>query len=340
MTAPSSSSDGTYPSSDSDTESNTTNYGQYGHPGEEPVYREGSLTWAKSTLKDEDIITVTKDVGNEYTIFSLAPADPDGKGRLYELRTTFATLLPQAFLDKHLFRTLPQHLLPPNTLHVLISTLSGTGLAPEFFDEVLHPLLKAVGLADPSYIVLRTKSTESVKEFAKSSLLAGANAGSKQTVLMLSGDGGMVDTINGLLEEGSRSSNYVPPVLSQLPLGTGNALFHSLHRPSPLPSIYIQGLRTLLHGTPKPLPIFKAKFSPGARLVTDEGQTATALSNNTLYGAVVASYGLHATLVADSDTTEYRKHGDKRFGLVAKDLLFPEGGESPHAYKANVALVK
>ncbi|TVY21193.1 Sphingosine kinase 1 [Lachnellula arida] len=340
MTAPSSSSDGTYPSSDSDTESSTTNYGQYGHPGEEPVYREGSLTWAKSTLKDEDIITVTKDVGNEYTIFSLAPADPDGKGRLYELRTTFATLLPQAFLDKHLFRTLPQHLLPPNTLHVLISTLSGTGLAPEFFDEVLHPLLKAVGLADPSYIVLRTKSTESVKEFAKSSLLAGANAGSKQTVLMLSGDGGMVDTINGLLEEESRSSNYVPPVLSQLPLGTGNALFHSLHRPSPLPSIYIQGLRTLLHGTPKPLPIFKAKFSPGARLVTDEGQTATALSNNTLYGAVVASYGLHATLVADSDTTEYRKHGDKRFGLVAKDLLFPEGGESPHAYKANVALAK
>ncbi|TVY45879.1 Sphingosine kinase [Lachnellula occidentalis] len=342
MTAPSSSSDGTYPSSDSDTESSTTNYGQYGHPGEEPkpVYREGSLSWAKSTLKDEDIITVTKDEGNEYTIFSLAPADPDGQGRLYELRTTFATLLPQAFLDKHLFRTLPQHLLPPNTLHVLISTLSGTGLAPDFFDEVLHPLLKAVGLADPSYIVLRTKSTESVKEFAKSRLLAGANAGSQQTVLMLSGDGGMVDTINGLLEEESRSSNYVPPVLSQLPLGTGNALFHSLHRPSPLPSIYIQGLRTLLHGTPKPLPIFKAKFSPGARLVTEEGQTATALSNNTLYGAVVASYGLHATLVADSDTTEYRKHGDKRFGLVAKDLLFPESGESPHAYKANVALVK
>lgn len=55
---------------------------------------------------------------------------------------------------------------------------------------------------------------------------------------------------------------------------------------------------------------------------------------------MVASYGLHATLVADSDTTEYRKHGDKRFGLIAKDLLFPEDGASPHAYKAKVTLVK
>jgi hypothetical protein len=203
MAAQSSSSEGTY--SDTDTESSTTTYGQ---PGEEPTYRDGALMWGKSALKDEDIITITGSEGNGYTIFSLAPADPDAKGRPFQLRTTSATLLPQAFLDKYLFRTLPQHLLPPNTPHVLISTLSGTGLAPEFFDEVLHPLLKAVGLADSSYVLLRTKSTESVKEFAKSVLLPEANEASKQTVLMLSGDGGMVDTINGLLEEGPRSRYF------------------------------------------------------------------------------------------------------------------------------------
>lgn len=54
---------------------------------------------------------------------------------------------------------------------------------------------------------------------------------------------------------------------------------------------------------------------------------------------MVASYGLHATLVADSDTTEYRKHGDKRFGLVAKDLLSPPEGGPPHAYMAEVTLL-
>jgi diacylglycerol kinase family enzyme len=129
-------------------------------------------------------------------------------------------------------------------------------------------------------------------------------------------------------------------VIALFPLGTGNALFHSLHRPSTLPSIYIQGLRTLLRGKPRALPVFRASFSPGARSLSNEGQTATPLPNGRVYGAVVASYGLHATLVADSDTTEYRKHGDKRFGLVAKDLMYPGDGSAPHAYKADVTLFK
>ncbi|KAF4627572.1 hypothetical protein G7Y89_g10582 [Cudoniella acicularis] len=314
MAAPSSSSsDATYPSSESDTESATTNYG---HVGDEPVhfvYRRGALTWGSHSLKEEDIITVTEVEGSNigHTIFSLLPADPESK-KPFEIRTT--------------------------TLRFCHKT-SLTSLSPNFFDEVLHPVLKAIGLADSTYNVVRTKSAESAMDFARSTLLVAANEGKKQTVLMLSGDGGVVDMINGLLESGGRSKNYTPPILFQLPLGTGNALFHSLHRSSHLPSIYIQGLRTLLHGSPKPLPIFQARFSPGARLVTDEGQKATPLSNDTLYGAVVASYGLHATLVADSDTTEYRKHGDKRFGLVAKDLLFPEDGATPHAYQAQVTLV-
>jgi len=147
------------------------------------------------------------------------------------------------------------------------------------------------------------------------------------------------------------NSSYRKPNLALLPLGTANALFHSLHRTPPSldavksaqikpaePSLYIQGLRTLFHGTPQSLPIFQARFSPGARILIDEGKTTVPLKDNTLYGAVVASYGLHSTLVADSDTTEYRKHGAARFGIVAKDLLFPEGGQMPHAYKASVTL--
>ncbi|KAH8651904.1 ATP-NAD kinase-like domain-containing protein [Tricladium varicosporioides] len=328
-------------SSDSDTESSTSNYG---HVDDEPYhlsYRKGELAWGSYKLKDEDIITVVGVRGSNvgHTIFSLIPIDGESE-KPFELRTTNATLLPEAFLDKFLLQDLPSHLNPSVNLQVLISTLSGTGLAPAFYDDILHPLLKNIGLTDSSYTVVQTKSPESVMEFARSSLFGSANEGKKQTVLMLSGDGGIVDTINGLLESGNRSSTYVPPTLCQLPLGTGNALFHSLHKSSKIPSIYIQGLRTLLHGSPKPLPIFEAKFSSGARSLTNEGQKATPLSNSTVYGAVVASYGLHATLVADSDTTEYRKHGDKRFGLVAKDLLFPEDGTMPHAYQAQVTLTK
>lgn len=316
-----------------------------GQAADKFFYNDGVLKWDGGQLKDEDIITVTRANSSEvgtaigYTIFSLEPADPSGPTppTPFKLNTTSAAAVPEAFLDKHLFQGLPAHLNPAaNVLHVLISTLSGTGLSPQFFDDILEPVLGTIGLKSSDYDVVRTKSAESVKEFAQSELLVRANEGKKQTVLMLSGDGGMVDTINGLLESGELSRSYIKPILSQLPLGTGNALFHSLHKPSPLPSLYIQGLRTLLHGKPRPLPIFTATFSPGARALTNEAQTTTPLHNNTLYGAVVASFGLHATLVADSDTTEYRKHGAKRFGLVANDLLNPPGGGHPHAYKADV----
>jgi len=209
-----SSSDGTYPSSDSDTdtdtESSTTNYG---HVDDEPVhlsYSNGILAWGSSKLRDEDIITVTNVGGGlGHTIFSMVP---DAKP--FELRTTNATLLPEAFLDRYLLKHLPAYLQTEH-IHILISTLSGTGLSPAFFDEVLHPLLRAVGLADLRYSVIRTNSAESVKEFARSTLLVAANRGEKQTALMLSGDGGMVDTINGLLENGDRS-RYVSLGYSRL----------------------------------------------------------------------------------------------------------------------------
>ena len=55
---------------------------------------------------------------------------------------------------------------------------------------------------------------------------------------------------------------------------------------------------------------------------------------------MVASYGLHATLVADSDTLEYRKHGAARFGKVANDLLNPSDGKGPRAYKGDIKFYK
>jgi diacylglycerol kinase family enzyme len=73
--------------------------------------------------------------------------------------------------------------------------------------------------------------------------------------------------------------------------------------------------------------------------LSDEGRAAQPVPGNALYGAVVASYGFHATLVADSDTEEWRKKGSERFGMVAKELLFPADGGQPYAYKARVALL-
>lgn len=264
-------------------------------------YAAGVL-WGKEKLEDKEIITVWKDAETgEYIIFHL-----DEKGTT--LRTTKAKVLPKEFLDVHQ-QPLSSHV--QHEVIVLISSLSGTGLAPAFFDDVLEPLLDNFKI---KYNIIRTTSTRTVKEFA-------ATLGqSKQTVVALTGDGGTVDILNGISENAlynhfliaSISADFtsIKPNLVLIPLGTANALFHSTFRFSLPP--YVRALRTLLHGTPKPLPNFQATFF-----------RATSYGNpvDKLYGAVVASYGFHANLVARSDTPEYRKHGSARFAMVAKDLL-------------------
>lgn len=173
-------------------------------------YNDGILKGESVEIKDEDVITVTsiRLSKQRYTILSLVPslpADQETKPRPFELQTTKAKSLPEEFLKKHQFQGLPSHLGPSSHLPILISTVSGTGLAQRFFDEILHPVLEAIGLSEPQYEVIQTKSVESIKEFAKSSLLRAANEGRSQTVVLLSGDGGVVDIINGLLEKGKRS---------------------------------------------------------------------------------------------------------------------------------------
>jgi hypothetical protein len=98
-------------------------------------------------------------------------------------------------------------------------------------------------------------------------------------------------------------------------------------------------------GRPKPLPFFRATFSPGSRILSNEGQTESPLhqdsnGDHVSHGAVVLSWGFHATLVADSDTPDYRKHGASRFQLVAKELLYPAEGSAPHAYHGKVSILR
>ncbi|KAK3076147.1 hypothetical protein LTS18_013802, partial [Coniosporium uncinatum] len=175
-----------------------------------------------------------------------------------------------------------------------------------------------------------------------------ANAGITQRIILLSGDGGIVDAVNVLMF--SRSSSYAPPIISLLPFGTGNALAHS----SGITQDSTFGLSTLARGKPQRLPLLKATFSPGARLLEDEGTTAETLPHSmssttpegrqtivpSIYGAVVASWGLHAALVADSDTSEYRKHGVERFQMAAKENLYPPNGSLPHEYRATVSVLR
>lgn len=182
----------------------------------ELIYHGGTLTGGVFDVVDNDVIVVTKDLGrsNPFTLYAIEPLD-DSEGKLnqppFTLHTISATKLPKAFLDRHLFQALPTHLSPQKELHVLISRLSGTGLAPNFFETILQPVLTGAGLSTASYNVVRTENAQSVKQYTQSVLLSTANKGQEQTVIMLTGDGGIVDIINGLLESSTRTRYVSSP---------------------------------------------------------------------------------------------------------------------------------
>jgi diacylglycerol kinase family enzyme len=226
---------------------------------------------------------------------------------------------------------------------IIISTGSGGNLAEQFFNDAVAPALEATyPFSYPDFLIRTTESESSILELARDAIFPKANDGVRLRIVLLSGDGGIVDLINGLLAKAS-GRNYAPPQVFLLPLGTANALYHST-----FPQDETWGLRTLLSKNPQAsrLPLFTASFSPGSRILVNEGNTEQELPRDpesgqlALHGAVVCSWAMHASLVADSDTTEYRKFGIDRFKMAAKEGLYPADGSPPHAYKAKVSILK
>ncbi|KAK4947731.1 hypothetical protein LTR66_014169 [Elasticomyces elasticus] len=229
------------------------------------------------------------------------------------------------------------------SLHVIVSSGSGARLAERFYVSAVKQVLGHVGLQqDTQYMVHYTQSESTITDLVYSTILPKANEGVSQAIILLSGDGGVVDVVNALMS-GTRSERYVKPNIAILPFGTGNALAHSLK----ITTDKTMGLSTMLRGHRHNLPIFQATFSPGARLLVNQGRDEQDLHRDqaqggapTVFGAVVCSWGLHAGLVADSDTAEYRKFGAERFQMAAKEALFPTDGSTPHAYKGTVSILR
>ena len=254
--------------------------------------------------------------------------------------------LPERILREYLILGFPKHLHVARdaqgncNLHIIVSVRSGTCMAATFFSQIVEKVLQSFGLTKGDYDVHITTSDRSVKEFVSETLAIRANEGSAQTVLLLSGDGGMVDIVNGLLQS-SHSPQFVKPIVGLLAMGTGNALANS----TGLNNGPTRGIRSFLRGNPHNLPIFTVRFSAGTEYLLNEGQESEPLGTEgseygVVHGAVVCSWALHASLVADSDTTEYRKYGAQRFQMAAQELLHPSDGSSPHVYQGRITLFK
>jgi diacylglycerol kinase family enzyme len=226
--------------------------------------------------------------------------------------------------------------------HIILSSGSGANQAVTFFENAVKPVLATLyPEVQDAFHIHQTQSTETILNLSRDIFFPKANAGSHLRIILLSGDGGVVDLVNGLLAKPG-SEKYNAPQVVLMPLGTANALYHSINAGKDS----TWGLKAIASYTTRPLPTFTALFSPGARLLVDEARSEEELpmgpqnQSPVLHGAVVASWGMHASLVADSDTVEYRKFGIKRFEMAAKEALYPADGSLPHPYKAKVSILK
>lgn len=309
------------------------------------------MSW--STIPDTALIAVVPSSSDSsdsqydviYTIESKASSS-DTKVSPFTLQIVKESNLPAAFINRH---ELPNNSLWKKILtdrryetnfHVIVSTGSGTGLAVAVWESVVKPLLEYFKVKPELHI---TNDDRSVTELGQNVFFPRANEGMEQHIILLSGDGGIVDLVNSLQSAVSaRSDRYRSPSVSLLPLGTGNALAHSAN----VAGGQTLGLASLVRGSPKPIPLFQARFSKGARVLINEGREERLLdavdaeSHPTALGAVVFSWGFHATLVGDSDTAEYRKFGAERFQMAAKEALYPSDGSPPHAYKGKVSFIR
>ena len=187
----------------------------------EPVefsYENGTLTWTKpqgttegvedkGTILGSDVLAIVpvSTTPPVYTVYTIRTVDSPENTALpvpnVELHKTELKGAPEAFISAHLVNNSPPpHLsLPAEDIYVVISSKSGTGKAAAFFQDVLRPVLKVLGLRDDGYQAIRTTSHETISELAGTKLRDKAEKGVKQTVILLSGDGGVVELLNGLV---------------------------------------------------------------------------------------------------------------------------------------------
>ena len=226
-------------------------------------------------------------------------------GNEWELKTETLASIPSGsklvISSEHINR------LRSATVYVIVSTQSGAGLAVTAFDNLLEPLLKQF---DIPFSVHKTISKTSHREFLKSITFS---PDQENVVVIFGGDTMIYDLLNSVPNNHNLSSTQ-SLTICPIPCGTGNALAMSLGTTS-IP-IGITKALGISKTSAQPLPILK---------VTIRERDA----EQVFWGAVVCSWGLHASLVADSDDPEMRReYGVNRFTVSSR--LYRSNDRSPH----------
>lgn len=201
-------------------------------------------------------------------------------------------------------------------LYVLDSVKAGKGQANGIYSKILRPVFDEVLQLKHKYIP--TTSADSITEFAGSLKLD-----EKVTVAILGGDTSISEFVNGLA--GNPNKGNIDLVV--VPTGSGNALALSLG----LNDLHtaLQKLFTSKDTALEPLNIYLARLPEGTKNLFRGEEISPAPAQ--FYFLVVFSWAFHASLVADSDTEELRKHGNERFRIAAQNNL-----HRPQKYEGSV----
>jgi diacylglycerol kinase family enzyme len=175
-----------------------------------------------------------------------------------------------------------------------VSSHSGAGLAATAYHNILAPLLNLFSL---NATLHETSSKTSHREFLSTTPFSTDH---ENIIVPLGGDTIIYGIINALSENPTLTPTH-RVTISPIPCGTGNALPISLGTKSiPIGISKFFGISESGAVETRPLPLLKITLRGRAERV--------------FWGVVVCSWGLHASLVADSDAPEMRKEfGAKRF---------------------------
>ncbi|CUM68600.1 uncharacterized protein PRCAT00006327001 [Priceomyces carsonii] len=192
-------------------------------------------------------------------------------------------------------------------LVILDSTTSGTGRKDktDVYKSIILPIFKEI--LELKYDYIATENLNSIEQFAKS--LKDSNE--DVTVIFISGDTSISEFINALpsIEGGLKL------IVFPIPAGTGNSLALSLNISDPLEAVK----KIISQDAIDPLNLYEVAFPNGSYHLSKNEKVG--LIQDPLKFLVVLSWGFHASLVADSDTPEMRKHGIERFKLAAYSNL-------------------
>lgn len=202
-------------------------------------------------------------------------------------------------------KTIPKSLIEKG-VYIIDSINSGIGRSDKknLYTHIIKPLFESLNI---KYQHFKTESASSISEFASNFQDRDA------TIIFLSGDTSITEFINALDPSDSGSISIFP-----IPVGTGNSFALSLGLTDPLTSIVL----LLQAESVAPLYLYTADVPTGTRyLIQDELKEEV---DSPTHFIVVFSWAFHASLVADSDTPELRKHGIQRFKIAAQNNLSRE----------------